>query len=77
MNGLRLRRADLGDALGWFALLGLPGTLDQAAPYDRGVWGAGLFLFMIFMFINIHHYFIDNVIWRKENDEVRQYLFAT
>jgi hypothetical protein len=67
----------LGETLGWFGFLGLPHTLDLAVAYDRGVWGAGLFLFMIFMFINIHHYFIDNVIWRKENDEVRQYLFAT
>lgn len=27
------------------------------------------------IFINIHHYFIDNVIWRKENPEVSAYLF--
>lgn len=27
------------------------------------------------IFINIHHYFIDNVIWRKENAEVSKCLF--
>lgn len=26
------------------------------------------------MFINIHHYFIDSVIWRNGNPEVRQFL---
>jgi len=67
----------LGEILGWFGFVGLPRSLDFTVPYDYSVWGAGLFLFMIFMFINIHHYFIDNVIWRKENDEVRQHLFAT
>ncbi|MCI0430027.1 MAG: hypothetical protein L0210_05725 [Rhodospirillales bacterium] len=67
----------LGEALGWFGFEGLPRTLDFAIPYDYSVWGSGLFLFMFAMFINIHHYFVDNVIWRKENDEVRQYMFAT
>jgi hypothetical protein len=28
------------------------------------------------MWINIHHYFIDNVIWRRDNEDVRKYLFA-
>lgn len=27
------------------------------------------------IFINIHHYFIDNVLWRKEHAEIAQYLF--
>ena len=34
------------------------------------------FIFMFWIFINIHHYFIDNVIWRKENTEVSKYLFS-
>jgi len=67
----------LGEALGWFGFLGLPHGLDLTIAYDRSVWGAGLYTFMFAMFINVHHYFIDNVIWRKENDEVRRYLFAT
>ncbi len=27
------------------------------------------------VFINIHHYFMDNVIWRKEHTEIPAYLF--
>ena len=33
------------------------------------------FLFIFWVFINIHHYFIDNVIWKKENVDVGKYLF--
>jgi hypothetical protein len=28
------------------------------------------------IFINVHHYFIDNVIWRKEHPEIAAYLFG-
>jgi len=31
---------------------------------------------MFWVFINIHHYFIDNVIWRRENTDVSKYLFS-
>jgi hypothetical protein len=31
---------------------------------------------LILMFINIHHYFTDGVIWHISNPEVRRELFA-
>ena len=31
---------------------------------------------LILMFINIHHYFTDGVIWKISNPEVRRDLFA-
>ena len=31
---------------------------------------------LILMFLNIHHYFTDGVIWKISNREVRQDLFA-
>lgn len=43
---------------------------------DAGVWGATPFLFMFVVFVNIHHYFLDNVMWRRGNAEVSQHLFA-
>ncbi len=33
------------------------------------------FLAAFLLFINIHHYFIDNVIWRSDNQTVKQFLF--
>jgi hypothetical protein len=32
--------------------------------------------FLFWVFVNIHHYFIDSVLWRKENPEAVKYLFA-
>ena len=31
---------------------------------------------LVLMFINIHHYFTDGVIWKISNPEVRKELFA-
>jgi len=28
------------------------------------------------VFVNVHHYFTDNVIWRSQNPETRRYLFG-
>ncbi len=44
--------------------------------YDRAEYGPNLFLFLFWIFINIHHYFIDNAMWRKENPHTLKYLFA-
>ena len=40
------------------------------------LFGPAVFVFIFVMWINIHHYFIDNVIWRRDNEDVRKYLFA-
>ena len=37
----------------------------------------GFFFFTAAMlFINVHHYFFDNVLWRFKNPEVRAYLLS-
>ncbi len=64
-------------ALAWVLFRGAPSLLDGA----RGVKSAsGLgetpYLAVIFVFVNIHHYFMDTVLWRRENPETR-YLFST
>ena len=53
-----------------------PVTADALSGYDQAVFGATLFLFIGWTFINIHHYFIDNVIRRCDNPEARRYLFT-
>ncbi len=52
----------------------LPTNLDKMAFYDVQVFGPQLFMFMFMIFLNVHHYFIDFAIWRRENPEL-QYLF--
>lgn len=54
----------------------IPRFLDRTLHYDQQVFGKALFLFMFYIFINIHHYFIDNVIWRREGEEPKNYLFS-
>jgi hypothetical protein len=64
-----------GLILGYLGFYGLPMLLDGLVPYDREVLGSTLFLFVFWIFINIHHYFLDNVMWRRGNPEVSKYLF--
>lgn len=65
-----------GLALGFVGFWGLPMLLNSYVPYDRQVFGDMLFLFVMWIFINVHHYFIDNVMWRRENPETRRFLFG-
>lgn len=55
----------------------VPITLDLLVGYDRAVFGSQMFLFMFAIFINVHHYFLDNVMWRRENPDVAKHLFHT
>jgi len=54
---------------------GVPRVLSVVVDYNHELFGDGLMLFIFSVFINIHHYFIDNVIWRKDNELVQKYLF--
>ena len=56
---------------GWIGFEGLPKLLDKTISYKREIFGSQVFVLMFTVFINIHHYFIDNVIWRKDNSELK------
>jgi hypothetical protein len=62
-------------ALGWLIFHGVPETMDElfASRDERvvGELGPTPFLAAIFAFVNIHHYFMDAVIWRREVPETR------
>lgn len=62
--------------LGYALFHGIPQVLQDALHYDEDIFGTRIFFFMVIIFINIHHYFIDNVIWRKDNESVRTHLFG-
>lgn len=62
--------------LGLLGFWWIPGLLEARVAYDREAFGGFIFLFMFAIFINVHHYFMDNVIWRRENPEVSQNLFG-
>ena len=66
----------VGLLLGWLGFWGLPAWLNGTVAYDRSIFGPTVFLFVCWIFINIHHYFLDNVMWRRENPETRRFLFG-
>lgn len=53
----------------------IPGFFDHLGLLDTSKFGPTPFVFFATIFINIHHYFIDNVMWKGNNPEIRQYLF--
>jgi hypothetical protein len=55
-------------ALGWLLFHGLPEWLDdgRSSPLGPTPWFAALYAF-----VNIHHYFMDSVLWRRENPRTR------
>lgn len=81
--GVRLAALALAAvALAWVLFRGAPGLLDGAlvlkarsgvAPSDLGNTP---YFAAFFVVVNIHHYFLDTVLWRRENPETR-YLFST
>ncbi len=60
----------------WIAPLILSQITVLSFGADADISTFAIYLFMFWVFINIHHFFIDNVIWRKENTDVSKYLFS-
>jgi hypothetical protein len=63
-----------GVVISFFGFWILPWALELFVPYNRGTFGSQMFLFMFAIFINVHHYFLDNVMWRRENPDIAKYL---
>lgn len=67
--------------LAWILFRGAPSILDGRLVLTSSAFEAtsGLgntpYLAAVFVFVNIHHYFMDTVLWRRENPETR-YLLA-
>jgi hypothetical protein len=80
-GSVRLRLSVLAGAatlLGWLLLRGLPAWLDDALLLHSGSDVTGIarigptpYLAVFVTFVNIHHYAMDYVIWRREQPEMR------
>jgi len=62
--------------LGWLLFHGLPGALDETlVPRhprpDEASLGPTPYFAALYTFVNIHHFFMDYVIWRRENPRTR------
>jgi len=64
-------------ALGWLLFHGAPSLLDAMFAPARLPGGAGVslgptpYFAALYAFVNIHHYFMDYVIWRRDNPRTR------
>lgn len=70
-----IRFVFVGMIAGALAFIVVPVLLDWAIAYKEELFGPSMFLAIFIVFINIHHYFLDNVMWRKENPDIRANLF--
>jgi hypothetical protein len=75
-NGRFIAYVVAGTVLGFIGFWILPLVLDFVVPYDRAQLGSNLFLIVTWVFINVHHYFIDTAMWRKENPHTLKHLFS-
>lgn len=57
--------------LGYILFHGGPSLLDQSLAVAGAKVGPTPFLAVIATFVNVHHYFMDHVIWRRENPDTR------
>jgi hypothetical protein len=53
----------------------IPKGLDKSMTFSNSGMGTNPVLVAFLLFINIHHYFIDNAIWKSTNPEVKKHLF--
>jgi len=65
-----------GLVLGYVGFIAAPNSLDWAFSYREGVFGPTLFAFLFYIFINVHHYLLDNVMWRRGNPDIQTHLFS-
>ena len=60
---------------GWLAFEIVPGAADAVLDTSAAL-GISFFVIAAMLFINIHHYFIDNVIWRFADPAVKEHLLG-
>ncbi len=52
----------------------VPWLMDSHISYDTALYGTAVWAFAFTWFINVHHYLMDNQIWRADAPGVKQYL---
>jgi hypothetical protein len=67
----------VGAGMGALGFWLLPGMIDylRTGTMPGNGQEVALAIACAWIFINVHHYFIDNVLWRQGNPKVKQYLF--
>ena len=66
----------IGAILGAVGFHAAPYLLTASVTDSSGQLGPSMFFMMFWIFFNVHHYFLDNVMWRKENPDIKKHLFT-
>jgi hypothetical protein len=72
-----LRFGALAIVLGFAGFWFVPSLLDgvNLKTAILSVTEPLVYAFSFWIFINVHHYFIDNVLWKSQNTEIKEHLF--
>lgn len=65
-----------GLIVGRLLFWGIPTLLSSSFPYRQELFGTTLFMFVFWIGVNVHHYFMDSVMWRRGNPETSKHLFG-
>lgn len=65
----------VGFILGGAMMDWLPKWIDAHFAVENVGFSRNYYLVSFLLFINIHHFFIDNAFWRRDNKEVQEFLF--
>ena len=63
--------------IGFMAFEGMPNILDRSFTLGAGGTNAMFFVTAFAVFINIHHFFIDSVVWRFSDPKMKAALFGS
>jgi hypothetical protein len=66
-----------GFVLGGVMMDWLPKWFDSQVAVENVGFTRNYYLVSFLLFINIHHFFIDNAFWRRDNKEVQTFLFRS
>jgi len=62
--------------LGYFLFWGIPNFIQDHSSINHIFKNkVSVASFCFWIFINIHHYFMDAVMWRKQNQDIKKFLF--
>ncbi len=61
--------------MGYIGFHGAPMLPSSVISYDQEIFGSMMIFFIFWTFLNVHHYFLDNVIWRRGNPDIQKHLF--
>ncbi|WP_293779241.1 hypothetical protein [uncultured Oxalicibacterium sp.] len=65
----------IGFGLGYAGFWFFPEWLNANVSYAKDIFGDYLFLYIFWIFINVHHYALDTVMWRRGNPDIQSHLF--